>query len=127
MTGSTSTRHARSCARTAEWRRARPSSAPYEIGCRDAFKLGQTTYRQNEEIADPTIVSPQYRVYRSLQQPGRIGTLRPREKAAALLVFQEGYSHAEAAAMLQVPLGTLKSIVARARAALIPLLEGVEA
>ena len=56
-----------------------------------------------------------------------LGTLRPREKAAALLVFQEGYSHAEAAAMLQVPLGTLKSIVARARAALIPLLEGVEA
>ena len=52
-----------------------------------------------------------------------LGTLRPREKAAALLVFAEGYSHAEAAAMLDLRLGTLKSIVARARAALIPLLE----
>ena len=46
-------------------------AATTSIGCRDAFKLGQTTYRQYEEIPDPTIVSPQYRVYRSLQQPGR--------------------------------------------------------
>lgn len=52
-----------------------------------------------------------------------LGTLQPRERAAALLVFAEGYSHAEAAAMLDLRLGTLKSIVARARAALIPLLE----
>jgi RNA polymerase sigma-70 factor (ECF subfamily) len=56
-----------------------------------------------------------------------LGTLQPRERAAALLVFAEGYSHAEAAALLDLPLGTFKSIVARARAALIPLLEGVEA
>lgn len=53
--------------------------------------------------------------------------LKPRERAAALLVFGESYSHAEAAAMLGLPLGTLKSIVARARATLIPLLEGTEA
>ena len=51
--------------------------------------------------------------------------LPPRERAAALLVFGEGLSHSEAAATLGVPLGTLKSFVARARAALIPLLEGV--
>lgn len=56
-----------------------------------------------------------------------LGTLQPRERAAALLVFGEGYSHAEAAAMLDLPLGTLKSIVVRARVALIPLLEGVQA
>lgn len=52
-----------------------------------------------------------------------LDALPPRERAAALLVFAEGYSHADAAAMLALPLGTLKSIVARARAALIPLLE----
>lgn len=52
-----------------------------------------------------------------------LGTLPPRERAAAVLVFAEGYSHVEAAAMLDLPLGTLKSIVARARVALIPLLE----
>jgi RNA polymerase sigma factor (sigma-70 family) len=56
-------------------------------------------------------------IYRAL------GTLPARERAAAVLVFAEGYSHVEAAAMLDLPLGTLKSIVARARAALIPLLE----
>jgi DNA-directed RNA polymerase specialized sigma24 family protein len=42
-------------------------------------------------------------------------------------VFGEGLSHSEAAATLGVPLGTLKSFIARARAALIPLLEGVSA
>jgi RNA polymerase sigma factor (sigma-70 family) len=52
-----------------------------------------------------------------------LDALRPRERAAALLVFGEGYSHVEAAAMLDLRLGTLKSIIARARAALIPLLE----
>ncbi len=53
-----------------------------------------------------------------------LASLPPRERAAALLVFGEGHSHGEAAVMLGLPLGTLKSIIARARAALIPLLEG---
>jgi len=55
-----------------------------------------------------------------------LATLGPRERAAALLVFGEGHSHSEAAAMLGLPLGTLKSLVARARVALIPLLEGAQ-
>ena len=55
-----------------------------------------------------------------------LAALGPRERAAALLVFGEGHSHAEAARALGVPLGTLKSIVARARSALIPVLEGTE-
>ena len=53
-----------------------------------------------------------------------MATLAPRERAAALLVFAEGHSHSEAATILQIPLGTLKTLVARARAALIPLLDG---
>ena len=55
-----------------------------------------------------------------------LATLGPRERAAALVVFGEGHSHSEAAAMLGLPLGTLKSLVARARLALIPLLDGVQ-
>ena len=49
-----------------------------------------------------------------------------RERAAAVLVFGERHSHGEAAALMGIPLGTLKSLVARARARLLPLLEGVE-
>lgn len=49
--------------------------------------------------------------------------LGPRERAAALLCFGEGCSHGEAARIMALPLGTLKSIVARARAALVETLE----
>jgi hypothetical protein len=44
-------------------------AGPAAIGCRDAFKLGQTEYRQYlrlDELADP-----EFSVWRSLQQPGR--------------------------------------------------------
>jgi RNA polymerase sigma-70 factor (ECF subfamily) len=44
-----------------------------------------------------------------------LASLSPDERAAALLCFGEGYSHSEAARILELPLGTLKSIVARAR------------
>lgn len=53
-----------------------------------------------------------------------LALLAPRERAAALLVFAEGHSHTEAAEILQLPLGTLKTLIARARAALVPLLDG---
>jgi RNA polymerase sigma-70 factor, ECF subfamily len=53
-----------------------------------------------------------------------LARLPERERAAALLCFGEGRSHAEAAAVLELPLGTLKSIVARARAELVRQLEG---
>lgn len=55
-----------------------------------------------------------------------LAALGVRERAAALVVFGEGHSHVEAAAILGLPLGTLKTLVARARAALIPLLEGTQ-
>ena len=54
-----------------------------------------------------------------------LAALPPRERAAALLVFAEGQSHQEAASTLGVPLGSLKSIVARARDRLMTSLEGV--
>lgn len=49
--------------------------------------------------------------------------LSERERAAALLCFGEGCSHSEAAAILGIPLGTLKSLVLRARAQLVAYLE----
>lgn len=49
--------------------------------------------------------------------------LDDRERAAAMLCFAEGYSHSKAARILDLPLGTLKSIVARARAQLVASLE----
>ena len=52
-----------------------------------------------------------------------LDTLDDREKAAAQLCFAEGYSHAEAAEIMGLPLGTLKSIAARAKARLTLLLE----
>jgi RNA polymerase sigma-70 factor (ECF subfamily) len=52
-----------------------------------------------------------------------LATLPDRERAAASLCYGEGYSHAEAARILDLPLGTLKSLVARARTALVAGLE----
>lgn len=52
-----------------------------------------------------------------------LAELGPRERAAALLCFGEGCTHGEAARIMGLPLGTLKSIVARARTALAARLE----
>jgi RNA polymerase sigma-70 factor (ECF subfamily) len=52
-----------------------------------------------------------------------LARLPERERAAALLCYAEGYSHGEAAAIMAVPLGTLKSLAARAKAALARELE----
>ena len=52
-----------------------------------------------------------------------LAALAPRERAAAELCFAQGFTHAEAAEIMGLPLGTLKSIVARARQRLIVLLE----
>ena len=52
-----------------------------------------------------------------------LSRLGERERMAALLCFAEGYSHVEAAQIMGLPLGTLKSIVARARRGLVECLE----
>jgi RNA polymerase sigma factor (sigma-70 family) len=52
-----------------------------------------------------------------------LAALSERERAAALLCYGEGCSHREAADIMGVPLGTLKSIVARARTQLAARLE----
>jgi len=65
--------------------------------------------------ADPTV---------GLDIDRALGGLTADERAAALLCLGEGYSHSEAARILDVPLGTLKSIVARARSKLAANLGG---
>jgi RNA polymerase sigma-70 factor (ECF subfamily) len=52
-----------------------------------------------------------------------MAALEPRARAAAQLCFAEGCSHGEAAAILDLPLGTLKSLVARAKTQLAAALE----
>jgi len=49
--------------------------------------------------------------------------LPERERMAALLCFAHGYSHGEACVIMSVPLGTLKSLVAKARKRLVQCLE----
>ncbi|MFL6863328.1 MAG: RNA polymerase sigma factor [Allosphingosinicella sp.] len=72
------------------------------------------------ERADEAAGSPDARI----DVERALARLAPREQAAATLCLGEGYSHAEAAGILDLPLGTLKSIVARAKGALAKQLEG---
>ncbi|WP_086767044.1 RNA polymerase sigma factor SigM [Streptomyces bobili] len=51
-----------------------------------------------------------------------LGTLPPDQRAALILVDMQGYPVAEAARVLDVPIGTVKSRCARGRARLLPLL-----
>jgi RNA polymerase sigma-70 factor (ECF subfamily) len=44
-----------------------------------------------------------------------LARIHPAKRAALTLCFSEGYSHEEAATILNIPLGTLKSHVARGR------------
>jgi len=55
-----------------------------------------------------------------------LAELGERERAAALLCFGEGCSHSEAAAIMGLPLGTLKSVISRARTTLAQRLEIVD-
>jgi RNA polymerase sigma-70 factor (ECF subfamily) len=62
---------------------------------------------------------------RAIDLARALATLGERERAAALLCFGEGCSHGEAARIMGLPLGTLKSVLARARTALAARLEMV--
>jgi len=75
---------------------------------------------------DPQMAAPADAADERLAVNQALSALPPRERAAAVLVYAEGHSHQEAAQILGLPLGTLKSIVARARVTLARKLEGIE-
>ena len=54
---------------------------------------------------------------------GALGTIPPEQRAALVLVDMEGHSVEQAAAILGVPPGTVKSRCSRGRARLLPMLE----
>lgn len=83
-------------------------------------RRGARDQEAHERMAPPP-ASPD----RGIDLGRALGQLGDRERAAALLCFGEGCSHAEAAEIMALPLGTLKSILARARAALAARLETV--
>lgn len=94
---------------------------------RIAWRLFLTSRRSRREapVDAPDGVDPRVEDGNSRIDVERaLARLPARERAAALLCLGEGYSHGEAAAIMEVPLGTLKSLVARARAALARALEG---
>ena len=67
--------------------------------------------------------APQCDADAALDLARALASLDERERAAASLCFGEGCSHGEAALIMGLPLGTLKSILARARTALASRLE----
>ena len=89
----------------------------------DRERRGQVVTRPLEDFDERVCNS---RPDQRLAIDNALARLAPRERAVALLLFAEGHSHSEAVAILGLPLGTLKSIAARARVALIPLLEGLD-
>jgi RNA polymerase sigma-70 factor (ECF subfamily) len=86
----------------------------------DARRAG---LRRDQREADTFVAENRPDPDAALDLERALSTLGERERGAALLCFGEGCSHGEAAAIMGVPLGTLKSIVTRARAALVAKLE----
>ena len=80
--------------------------------------------REHEELDEAHSGSATGNPDAAIDVRNALDRLRDRERAAATLCLGEGYSHGEAARIMDVPLGTLKSLVARARTQLVRHLEG---
>ena len=95
------------------------------IGWRQ-FLSHQRRQRKTEPLdeAAQLPVEPQDERRAAIEQA--IARLPERERMAALLCFASGHSHSEAAMIMDVPLGTLKSLVARARQRLVVTLEDAQ-
>lgn len=85
-----------------------------------ARRADQRRIVRDSQWVDPT--SPSDTILR-IDVRQALNALTERERAAAILCYGDGYSHAEAAAIMGLPLGTLKSIAARARSRLAQRLE----
>lgn len=86
-----------------------------------SFHRARSRRDAREQSAPPP--QPSVRADVSIDIARALAALDEGEQAAALLCFGEGFSHVEAAGIMDIPLGTLKSIVARARVKLVCRLE----
>ena len=78
------------------------------------------TARRRESLAAgeemPIATDPRPASDAAIDTDRLLAALSPQERAALTLCFGHGWSHGEAAAIMGVPLGTLKSLVLRGRA-----------
>lgn len=95
------------------------------IGWRQ-FLSHQRRAKQTESLCAAAEVAAHSEDERRAAIDQALGRLPERERMAALLCFAEGYSHNEAAMIMGTRLGTLKSLVARARKRLVKCLEDEE-
>ncbi|MEO7563626.1 MAG: RNA polymerase sigma factor [Sphingomicrobium sp.] len=79
--------------------------------------------RPHNALEDAPELAPCSNIDQRLAIEAALASLPQRERMAALLCYAFGYSHIEAAGIIEVPLGTLKSIVARAKQKLLASLE----
>jgi RNA polymerase sigma-70 factor (ECF subfamily) len=77
-------------------------------------------WAEMRDLAATTGANPEDRLALDKAMQG----LNPQQRAAVALCLAEDYSHAEAAEILGLPLGTVKSQVLRGRARLLEVLEG---
>ncbi|MBZ4320080.1 RNA polymerase sigma factor SigM [Streptomyces huiliensis] len=96
--------------------RARKAAARRTSPLAETEKL-EHLLEPHESAAEPAERSDLHR-----ELLGALATLPPDQRAVLVLVDMQGYPVAEAAAVLNVPVGTVKSRCARARARLLPLL-----
>lgn len=92
------------------------------IGWRQ-FLSHQRSAKQAEPLCEAAEIAASPQEERRIAINQAMIRLPERERMAALLCFAEGYSHKEAAIIMSLPLGTLKSLVARARQHLVQYLE----
>ncbi|MYS20391.1 RNA polymerase, sigma subunit, ECF family [Streptomyces sp. DvalAA-14] len=101
-------------------------------------RVRRTASRRTAPIADDGNFEALMEPHESAEAPAERGelhrellaalsTLPPEQRAALVLVDMQGYPVAEAAALLDVPTGTVKSRCARGRARLLPLLTHLRA
>ncbi|WP_162888057.1 RNA polymerase sigma factor [Sphingomonas mesophila] len=74
-------------------------------------RLDQLRRRQPEPVEPPVAVDH----HRPLEVADLLARLGERERAALILCEGHGWTHGEAATLLAIPLGTLKSTIARAK------------
>ena len=83
---------------------------------RIAWRCFLDTARRRRQALDPRDEPLQQSAGEAVEVGDMLARLATRERAALVLCDGHGWSHAEAAELLGMPLGTLKSTVARAKA-----------